>query len=112
MALAAMHMSGTSLIHNHYGALDPSLRIRIPALPATMVQGAPVESLNSVLRVKNGLVGMSGNSEIGEPEVLGNGVKETMDAVYVSDGWTGMDIDANGDPQSVYSDNGFATGTI
>lgn len=107
VAIAAMDMSGTSLIHNHYGALDSGLRSRIPALPVAMVQGVAVESLNSVLRVKNGLVGMSGNSEIGEAEVVGNGVKETMDAVYVSDGWTGTDMDSNGDPQSVHSDNGF-----
>src|SRR5690606_29144735 len=36
--------------------------------------------------------------------------KETMDGVFVNDGWTGNKVDGNGDPQSVYSDNGWDNG--
>jgi hypothetical protein len=109
IALAALDLSGTSLIHNNYEGLSNDLRSRIPALPTREFDGEIVETLNASLRVKQGLVGMSGTSEVGEAHQLGNSFKETMDGVYVNDGWTGTDVDANGDPQSVYSDNGWDT---
>lgn len=107
VALEAVDLSGTSLIHNNYDGLSLDLASRVPALPTELYLGEVVESLGAKLRVKNGLVGMSGNSEVGQVQVAGNIFKETMDGVYVNDGWTGTDIDANGDPQSVYSDNGW-----
>ncbi|MDP2323570.1 MAG: hypothetical protein Q8N51_06020, partial [Gammaproteobacteria bacterium] len=69
-----------------------------------------VYTLEAKLRAKAGLVGMSGNSEIGEPQVVGNAVKETMDGVYVTHGWTGnsvIDDGDRGDPTAVFSDNGW-----
>jgi hypothetical protein len=107
VAIAALDLSGTSLIHNNYVGLSADLAGRVPPLPTTVFNGQTIGSLNATLRVKNGLVGMSGNSEIGEPNNAGNTWKETMDGVYVNDGWTGNAIDANGDPTNVYSDNGW-----
>lgn len=107
VALEAIDLSGTSLIHNNYDGLSADLAGRIPSLPTTLYMGEVIETLSAKLRVKNGLVGMSGSSEVGQAQVLGNAYKETMDGVYVNDGWTGNDIDASGDPQSVYSDNGW-----
>lgn len=110
VALAALDLSGTSLIHNNYEGLSADLRSRIPALPTTMHAGELVETLGAELRVKNGLVGMSGSSEVGEAQIAGNAYKETMDGVFVEDGWTGTDLDGDGNPQSVYSDNGWSNG--
>lgn len=110
IAVCALDLSGTSLIHNNYVGLTAELAARVPALPTRLFNGEMVQTLNANLRVKNGLVGLSGNSEIGEPNVAGNAVKETMDGCYVEDGWTGNKVTPDGgrgDPQSVYSDNGW-----
>lgn len=110
LAVAAIDLSGTSLIHNNYTGLDAGLRSRIPALPQRTWNGETVETLNAKLRVKNGLVGMSGNSEVGEPDVPGNAWKETMDGTFINDGWTGnsvIDDGDRGDPTAVFSDNGW-----
>jgi len=112
-AVAAIDLSGTSLIHNNYDGLQAGLAARVPSLDTTLWNGEMVETLEAKVRVKNGLVGMDGNSEIGSPDVAGNSVKETMDGTYVSDGWTGnavTDDGDRGDPQSVYSDNGWDEG--
>ena len=106
ISIAALDLSGTSLIHNNYVGLDGALAARIPPLPTTEFGGEIVGTLEAKLRVKNGLVGMSGNSEVGEPNQTGNSIKETMDGIYVTDGWTGNGLDANGDPINAYSDNG------
>lgn len=113
LAVTALDMIGASLIHNNYGALKADLRNRVPALPLRNWNGEIVETLNSKLRVKNGLVGMSGSSEIGEPDLPGNNVKETMDGTYVNDGWSGnsvIDDGDRGDPTAVFSDNGWDEG--
>ena len=110
-AITALDMSGTSLIHNNYEGIPAELEQRVPPLPTTNFGGENgVDTLSAKLRVRHGLVGLSGNSEIGEPDVFGNGYKETMDGAYVSDGWTGnavTDDGDRGDPQSVHSDNGW-----
>ncbi len=108
VALSAMDLSGTSLIHNNYEGLSADTRSRIPSLPTTDFDGdMGINTLNATLRVKNGLVGMSGNSEVGELQVAGNSFKETMDGVYVTDGWTGDAINPDGSPTNVFSDNGW-----
>jgi hypothetical protein len=71
-----------------------------------------IETLHAKLRVKKGLVGLSGNSEIGQRNVVGDGKKDFMDGTYVQDGWTGNSVvpdGGRGDPKSVYSDNGWDT---
>lgn len=110
MALAAIDLSGTSLIHNNYVDVPAYLQARVPALPQTSFNGETVYTLEAKLRAKAGLVGMSGNSEIGEPQAAGNNFKETMDGTYVTSGWTGNSVvdDGNrGDPKAVFSDNGW-----
>jgi len=109
-AITAMDLSGASLIHNNYEGCPAELLARVPPLPTRFFDGETIDTLNAKLRTKRGLVGLSGNSEIGEPHALGNAYKETMDACYVSDGWTGnavVDDGDRGDPKSVYSDNGW-----
>lgn len=110
MALAAIDLSGTSLIHNNYIGVPAYLQARVPALPQAVVEGETVYTLEAKLRAKAGLVGMSGNSEIGEPQIAGNNYKETMDGIYVTSGWTGtsvIDDGERGDPKAVFSDNGW-----
>ncbi len=107
-AIEALDLSGTSLIHNNYEGIPAALRARVPALPTTLHKGATVEYLRAKLRVRRGLVGMSGNSEIGQPYVAGATVKDTMDGVFVNDGWSGNQVIDNGGrgiPKNVYSDN-------
>lgn len=109
-AIAALDLSGTSLIHNNYVGIPAPLLARVPALPQRQFNGETVSTLDAVLRVKNGLVSMSGNSEIGEPNVSGNAVKETLDGTRVNDGWTGTSVIDNGNrgiPKKVFSDDGW-----
>ena len=112
-ALAAIDLSGASLIHNNYDGIPADLEARVPPIVPQSWDGEMVETLEAKLRVKNGLVGMSGNSEIGSPDVKGNDIKETMDGTYVNDGWTGNDViddGDRGDPKSVWADNGWDEG--
>ena len=109
-AITALDLSGTALIHNNYQGVPGILQQRVPPLPTTVFDGETVDTLNAKLRVKRGLVGLSGNSEIGEPHVPGNGWKETMDGTFVNDGWTGNQTIPNGGrgiPKNVFSDNGW-----
>ncbi len=110
LALAAIDLSGTSLIHNNYRGIPGALEARIPPLPQTIFEGETVYTLEAKLRARSGLVGMSGNSEIGEPQIVGNNFKETMDGLFVTSGWTGNSVidDGNrGDPSAAFSDNGW-----
>lgn len=106
----AMDMSGNSGIYNNYQGLSADLRGRVPALPKVTVSGESVEFLRAKLRVKHGLVGTSGSNTVGTTQATGNGYKEMLDGVYVSDGWTGNKVNGNGDPSTVHSDNGWTDG--
>jgi hypothetical protein len=109
-ALAAMDLSGTSLVHNNYQDMPANIKSRIPALPTYVENGVNVETLDANLRVKNGLVGLSGNSEIGQANVVGDTKKDFIDGTFVNDGWTGNAVTPDGDrgdPKSVFSDNGW-----
>lgn len=106
----AMDMSGNSGIFNNYGSLSADLRGRVPPLEQVSFGGEMVETLNATFRVKNGMVSTNGSNTIGTADQSGNSVKETLDAVYVSDGWTGNKTDGNGDPSTVHSDNGWDDG--
>ena len=109
-AITALDLSGASLIHNNYAGCPAELLARVPPLQTRFFDGENVGTLNAKLRTRRGLVGLSGNSEIGEPHALGNDFKETMDGCYVTDGWTGnavIDDGDRGDPTSVHSDNGW-----
>jgi len=107
----AIDLSGTSLIRNNYETLADYLRVRVPALPKTDVNGTAAETLDAKLRVKRGLVGMTGNSMIGEPYSDGSPAKQLLDGTYVTDGWSGKKTTPDGGrgiPSDVYSDNGWS----
>ena len=109
-AIAALDMSGTSLIHNNYADCPAALAARVPALATTTLGTETVGTLDANLRVKHGLVSLSGNSEVGQVDATGNAYKETMDGTFVNEGWTGnavVDDGDRGDPKSVWSDNGW-----
>lgn len=98
----AIDLGGTAeLVGNNYVGLDSSLLAKVPSLPTTMFGGETISTLNAELRVKRGLVGLSGSSTVGEANITGNSVKETVNGVYVSDGWGGTS-----GASSAYSDNG------
>jgi len=102
----AMDLGGTAqLVGNNYSGLAAALKALVPALPTTTFNGETVDTLNGVLRVKKGVVGLSGTATLGEPNVNGNSVKETIDGAYVTEGYSG-----NQGANNVYSDNGKTTG--
>lgn len=102
----AIDMGGTAeLVRNNYTGLAAALKAKVPALPTTIFNGETVSTLNSKLRVKRGIVGISGSSSVGEPNVAGNTTKETVDGAYVTDGYGGNQAEDH-----VYSDNGWSNG--
>ena len=102
----AMDYSGAAhTIRNNYQGLDSSLDAKIPNLETIVFNSETVETLEATLRVKNGLVGLSGSGTVGEADDTGNSYKETLYGVYVNDGYGGSQGSSN-----VYSDNGTAEG--
>jgi len=98
----AIDLGGTSeIVGNNYNGIDGTILPKIPALPTTVFNGETVSTLHAELRVKSGLVGISGGATVGEPDVTANSVKETVDGVFVTDGYGG-----NQGVAGVYSDNG------
>lgn len=95
-------LGGTAeLIGNNYEDLSASLKAKVPALPTTLVGGETVETLYAELRVKRGIVGLSGSSSVGEADDPGDAYKETIDGAFVTDGYGGSQGTTN-----VHSDNG------
>lgn len=100
----AIDLGGSAtLVRNNYDDVDSNITPKLPALDTVTYNGENVETLHAELRVKHGQVWLSGSSEIGEDDAIGNGLKETVDAVYVSDGWGGTAGSA-----AVNSDNGYS----
>lgn len=102
----AINLGGTAeLVGNNYNigpqGMAQDLKDRIPDLVTTVFNGETVDTLNAELRVKKGVVSLSGNSAVGQADVTGNSVKETIDGAYVSDGYGGSKGITN-----VHSDNG------
>ena len=81
----AIDMSGSAVVMDSYSGIPLALSSRIVA-----------GELDTKLRVKHGLVGLSGSATVGQPG-------DPVDGVYVTDGYGGTKGAA-----SVYSDNGFA----
>jgi len=100
----AIDLGGTAGVGNNYKDMDTDLLNRVPDLPKTTFNGEEVEFLNAKLRVKHGQVKLSGNAHIGKPDVPGGDplIKETLQGVYVTDGFIGGVLDNN-----VHSDNGM-----
>lgn len=94
----AIDLSGSSGIYNYYKGMNAGLKTRLPALPKVDFGGEVIDTLNANVWVKNGKVRLSGSATIGEPDVWGNGEKETMDGIFITDGAEGTNF---------YSDNGI-----
>ncbi len=97
---------GTAAIGNNYSGMPSLLRNTLPPIPTPRFKGELVESLGAKLRVKHGRVDINGTAAVGQPHMTGGypPVKETMDGVYVSDGFGG-----NTGASGVHSDNGHKT---
>ncbi len=101
----ASEISGTGNIGNNYSCMPLALKSRVPTLTQEYFDGDMVDTLEAKLRVKHGKVNISGSATVGEQNLTGDSNKETMDSVYVSDGFGG-----NAGTSSVYSDNGYEHG--
>ena len=101
----ASELSGAANVGNNYSLMPDALKSVLPALIKVSYGGEQVESLDAKLRVKHGRVNISGTAAVGDTNATGNSTKETMDGVYVSDGFGG-----NKGASSVYSDNGTTKG--
>ncbi len=100
----AVDLGGTAeLIGNNYTGLAASLQSKVTALPTTLFNGETVSTLNAELRVKRGIVGLSGAASAGETNVPANSTKETIDGSFVTNGFGGSQGTSN-----VYSDNGWS----
>ncbi len=97
----AINMSGTANIGNNYDGMDSRLAAAVLPCPQTLFNGKLVDSLGVTVRVKQGLVGLSGTGTVGIPDDPGNALKETLDGVYINDGYGGDKGALN-----VYADNG------
>lgn len=97
-------------IFNNYDTLIQQHRDLLPDLPIIEYNGQMVQSLDTTVRVKNGIVAVSGSAKIGKPDqdYENDDEKETVTGVYIGDGtydqWGG-----NKGEDSVYSDNGTET---
>jgi hypothetical protein len=97
----AMDLGGGSMVSNNYSGLASILSNKMPTLPTVTFGGETVSSLDAVLRVKKGLVGLTGSAVVGNANVTGNSDKETVDGIYSTNGFsTGT--------ASAYSDNGYS----
>jgi hypothetical protein len=100
----AMDMSGGAAILNNLAGMPAVLKAKINPIASATFNGQSVESLHAALRVRHGQVGLSGTANAGNPDATGNTVKETLDGVYVTDGFAG-----NKGASAVHSDNGAET---
>lgn len=101
----ASEISGNADMGNNYDGMPAELRALLPALPREVFGGELVDTLKAKLRVKHGRVNISGTASVGFSDVTGNSVKETVDGVYVSDGFGGTRGTGG-----VFSDNGHSNG--
>ncbi len=101
----AADLSGRAYIGNNYNGMPAALRAKVPPLSSVSYGGQLVESLNAELRVKHGMVNLSGAATVGSPNNTGNLLKDTLDGVYVTDGYGG-----NKGSSNIYSDNGHSQG--
>jgi len=101
----AAAMGGTAGMYNNYAGMPGSISSRVPALDQDYLNGEFVSTLEAELRVKHGLVNLSGTALIGQPDQSGGSpaIKETVDGAYVTDGYGG-----NQGTDNVFSDNGYS----
>ncbi len=96
----AINLSGGGNVGNNYLGMPADLAVRVPSIAKSYGEEM-LDSLEAEVRVQHGKVALSGSSCLGQPDVPGNGVKETLEGVYITDGYGG-----NTGEQNVYSDNG------
>ncbi len=96
----AMDLSGTAFVQNNYSGLPLDLLQRVPSI-ALPYGGDLIDDLEAEVRIKRGLLGLSGTAHVGLPEIVGNNGKETVMGVYITHGYGG-----NQGPTNVHSDNG------
>jgi len=96
----AADFSGTAGIGNNYSWMPVVLASRVPPI-AKNYGGQMLESLESEVRIQHGKLALSGTAVVGQQDIPGNSVKETVEGVYITDGYGGNSGEAN-----VYSDNG------
>jgi hypothetical protein len=98
-----LDMDGSVGIYNNYTGINATLSSRMPPLDTITFNGEVVNSLNSEVRVKHGMVSVGAFSSVGFPNSPAGSplVKETVDGTYVTDGFGGSEGE-----NSVYSDNG------
>lgn len=98
----ALDMSGGATIINNYEPVDPVLLDIMPDCPQVWFNGETVDSLSAQVKVQSGTILIDSSAAgIGDVDVPGNQYKETVDAVYQNDGYTG----SHG-ASEVFSDNG------
>ncbi|MCH7823647.1 MAG: hypothetical protein IH849_02500 [Acidobacteria bacterium] len=84
-------MQGSSKIVNNYAGIDDpvtglgSLASKLPGLELVDFNGESVQTLETVLRIKDATLQMGGQASLGEADIAGDGYKETLDAVYTDD---------------------------
>lgn len=101
----ASEVSGNANIGNNYSGMSALLRSKVSDPAIGSFHGEAVETLQSKLRVKHGRVSISGSATVGDVDQTGNGIKETLEGAYVSDGFGGT-----AGTGSVNSDNGYQNG--
>ena len=99
----AIDMVGDGNIGNNYDEMAIELENKIPPCPTVIFNGESVESLGATVRIKRGQAALSGSATLGNIDVSGNDYKETVDGVFITDGYAG-----NKGAVNVFSDNGTA----
>ncbi|MBA7522729.1 hypothetical protein ES705_14849 [subsurface metagenome] len=95
----AIEIIGAAGIGNNYKGIEDVI-YRIATLPTTTFNDEQIDTIRAKLRVQHGKVKISSNAvTIGDPDEPGNVYKETLDGVYVTDGFEGF-------VANIYSDNG------
>lgn len=89
---------GTAYVGNNYSGMPSQISSIIPTIPT--ISG--VGQLGTEVRVKHGMISINGSATIGTSSIIDGGLsKNTVDGMYVSDGYTG-----NQGASAVFSDNG------
>ncbi len=101
VAVEGIDMRGAAMIRNDYVGIVPEMAARVPTIKKTLYDGEMVETLDTELRVRKGIVALTGNAHVGVEWDSSEDYKGPVDGTYVTDGWGGAQEDTR-----VYSDNG------
>ncbi|MFH1359534.1 MAG: hypothetical protein ABIJ41_00660 [Candidatus Omnitrophota bacterium] len=86
----AVDLGGSAeIIGNNYLFAPGTLAAKVSDCPTTVFGGEVVSTLNAELRVRRGIVGLSGAATAGQENITDNNYKETIDGSYVTDGFGG-----------------------